>query len=134
MESSNQNNNQSINYMTKKQAVELYAILRELKNGSMSKEGLTSFILMRLKLKTIFDEFEKTRIEISSQTKPEDFKEGDNTEKWDSLFQATMAKWLSENADIDTEVLSQTEYIDLIHSNDLNGWMQDTLFENLVIK
>ena len=120
--------------MTKKQAVELYAILRELKNGSMSKEGLTSFILMRLKLKTIFDEFEKTRIEISSQTKPEDFKEGDNTEKWDSLFQATMAKWLSENADIDTEVLSQTEYIDLIHSNDLNGWMQDTLFENLVIK
>ena len=41
--------------MTRKNAVELYTILRELKNGSMSKEGLTSFILMSLKLKTIFD-------------------------------------------------------------------------------
>ena len=41
--------------MTRKQAVELYTILRELKNGSMSKEGITAFILMNLKLlKQIF--------------------------------------------------------------------------------
>ena len=44
--------------MTKKQAVELYSILRELKNGSMSKEGMSSFILMRLELKSIHDSFE----------------------------------------------------------------------------
>ena len=36
--------------MTRKQAVELYSVLRELKNGSMNKEALVAFILMRMKL------------------------------------------------------------------------------------
>ena len=51
--------------MTRKQAVELYSVLKTLRNGNMSKEGLTDYILMRLKLKQVFDEFERARAEIS---------------------------------------------------------------------
>ena len=121
--------------MTRKQAVELYSILRELKNGSMSKEGMSSFILMRLELKSIHDSFENIRGEISEQTKPEKFKEGDDTTEWNSLFQTTLLKWLNEEIeDINTNILSKEDFIELVSKNDLIGWIQDNLFENLVIK
>ena len=119
--------------MKRKQAVELYAILQELKNGSMSKEGLTSFILMRLKLKAIFDEFETIKIDISKETKPEDFKEGDDITEWNNRFQSTINNWLNEEIeDVDTNVLSKEDFVELVSKNDLVGWMQDTLFEKLI--
>ena len=119
--------------MTKRQAVELYAILRELKNGSMSKEGASSFILMRLKLKPIFDEFESAKIDISKDTKPEDFKEGDDTSEWNTIFQSTINNWLNEEIeDVDTNVLSKEDFVELVSKNDLVGWMQDNLFEKLI--
>ena len=119
--------------MTRKNAVELYTILRELKNGSMSKEKLTSFILMRLKLKTIFDEFENTKVEISKDTKPEDFKEGDDLTEWNTIFQSAINEWLNEEIEtIDTHILSNEDLIELVNKNDLVGWMQDKLFEKLI--
>ena len=118
--------------MTRKQAIELYTILRELKNGSMSKEGISSFILMRLKLKVIFDEFETIKIDISKETKPEDFKEGDDITEWNNRFQSTLGKWLNEDIEnIETNILSNDDFMELITKNDLVGWMQDTLFEKL---
>lgn len=118
--------------MTRKNAVELYAILRELKNGSMSKDGLTSFILMRLKLKTIFDEFENAKVEISKDTKPEDFKEGDDLTEWNTIFQSAINEWLNEEIEIiDTHILSNEDLMELVNKNDLVGWIQDKLFEKL---
>ena len=119
--------------MIKKQAVELYAILRELKNGSMSKEGITAFILMRLKLKVVFDEFETIKIDISKETKPEDFKEGDDVTEWNTIFQSAINEWLNEEIEtIDTHILSNEDLIELVNKNDLVGWMQDKLFEKLI--
>ena len=118
--------------MTRKQAVELYTILKELKNGSMSKEGLSAFILMRLKLKAIFDEFETIKIDISKETKPEDFKEGDDITEWNNRFQSTLGKWLNEDIEnIETNILSNDDFMELITKNDLVGWIQDILFEKL---
>ena len=118
--------------MTRKNAVELYTILRELKNGSMSKEGISAFILMRLKLKAIFDEFETIKIDISKETKPEDFKEGDDITEWNNRFQSTLSEWLNEEIEtIDTHILSNEDLIELVNKNDLVGWMQDILFEKL---
>ena len=114
--------------MTQKNAVELYTILKELKNGSMSKEGITAFILMRLKLKAVFDSFELARQEISEQTKPEN---GD-TEEWNAAFQPVIEKWLSEEVDIKTNVLTASDLVDIISKNDLTGGVQDFLFETLV--
>ena len=114
--------------MTRKQAVELYSVLRELKNGSMNKESLVAFILMRMKLKSVFDEFEKARVEISEQTKPEN---GD-TDEWNASFQPVIEKWLSEEVDIKTNVLSASDLVDIISKNELTGGIQDFLFETLV--
>ena len=113
--------------MTKKQAVELYALLRELKNGSMSKEGLTEYILLRLKLKKIFDEFETARQEISEQTRQDD------TDEWSKAFTPIMEKWLAEEIEpLETAVLSQSDFVDMVTKNDILGIIVDTLYPILV--
>ena len=114
--------------MTRKNAVEIYSLLRELKSGGMNKEALTAFILMRMKLKAVFDSFESARQEISEQTKPEN---GD-TEEWNAAFQPVIEKWLSEEVDIKTNVLTASDLVDIISKNDLTGGVQDFLFETLV--
>ena len=118
--------------MTKKQTIELYSLLRELKSGGMDKEALTAFILMRMKLKAVFDSFESARQEISEQTKPDDWKDGDDSAEWNAAFQPVIEKWLSEEVDIKTNVLSASDLVDIISRNDLTGGIQDFLFETLV--
>ena len=119
--------------MKRKEAVELYAVLREIKSGLMNKEALVSFILMRMKLKGVFDEFEKARVEISEQTKPEEYKDGDSTADWDKAFRPVMDKWLEEEVgEIDTYVLSTNDFAEIVIKNDLAGGVQDLLFERIV--
>ena len=112
--------------MKRKDAVNLYAILRELKNGAMSKEGLTDYILMRLKLKQVFDEFERARAEISEQTK------SDSPEEWQHSFMSVIEKWLSETEEIDTHVISQEDFIEMVSKNELTGIIEDNLYKDLV--
>ena len=113
--------------MKRKDAVELYAILRELKNGGMGKEGLTEYILMRLKLKKVFDEFEQARIEISEQTRQ------DGIDEWNKAFMPIMERWLSEETElIETKVLSQSDFIELVSKNDLTGIIEDNLYTLLI--
>ena len=59
--------------MTRKEAVDLYSILREVFVGDMDKEIRTEFRMMRLRLKAVFDEYEIFRKEISDETKPKDY-------------------------------------------------------------
>lgn len=119
--------------MTKKQAVELYAVLRELNNGNMNRESLASFIVMRLKLKAVFDEFEKAKEDISIQTQPKGYKEGDDKKEWDSLFRLAIEKWLLEEITlIETKVISHDDFIDMMVGTQHPGRIQDFLYENLV--
>ena len=113
--------------MTKRQAVELYSILKELKSGAMSKDGLTNYILMRIKLKKVFDEFNQARIEISEQTRQ------DGIDAWKEAFTPVMECWLSEVTEpIETAVLSQCDFIELVSKNDLTGIIEDNLYNKLV--
>ena len=113
--------------MTKKQAVELYSVLKDMRNGNMSKEGMTEYILMRLKLKKVFDEFNQARIEISEQTRMDDIDE------WNKAFIPVMDKWLSEETEaVETAVLSQDDFIEMVTKNDLIGIIVDTLYLQLV--
>ena len=113
--------------MTKKQAVELYSVLKDLRNGAMSKDGLTEYILMRLKLKKVYDEFEQARIEISEQTRQ------DGIDKWNEAFTPIMERWLSEATEpIETRVLSQGDFIELVSKNDLTGIIEDNLYTLLI--
>ena len=113
--------------MKRKDAVELYSVLKDLRNGAMSKEGMTDYILMRLKLKKVYDEFEQARIEISEQTRQ------DGIDKWNEAFTPIMERWLSEETElIETKVLSQSDFVELVSKNDLIGIIEDNLYTLLI--
>ena len=88
---------------------------------------MTEYILMRLKLKNVYDEFETARIEISEQTRHSD------TDEWNRAFAPIMEKWLVEEIQtIDTAVLSQSDFVELVIKNDLTGIIEDNLYNKLV--
>ena len=114
-------------------AVNLYGLIRDIKNSNLSREALVKYIMLRVKLKSLFDEFEKAREEISEQVKPTGWKEGDNMKEWDEKFRPVMQKWLVEETEIDTKIFSQEECADLISSNpDLNGSAIDLIVSGLL--
>ena len=114
-------------------AVNLYGLIRDIKNSNLSREALVRYIMLRVKLKSLFDDYEKARQEISEQVKPSDWKEGDNMKEWDEAFRPVMQKWLVEETEIDTKIFSQEECADLISSNpDLNGSAIDLIVSGLL--
>ena len=119
--------------MKRENAVNLYGLIRDIKNSNLSRESLVNFIMLRIKLKALFDDFEKAREEISEQVKPTDWKESDGMKEWDEKFRPVMQKWLSEEVDIDTKIFSQEECADLISSNpDLSGSIIDVIVSHLL--
>ena len=120
--------------MKRGEIINLFSIIRDIKNGNLSKEALIKYVMLRIKLKSIADEFEKARTEISDQTKPEDWVEGASTELWDLAFRPIMQKWLDEEVEIDTKIFTQEECADLISSNpDLSGSAIDIIVSALIV-
>ena len=120
--------------MIKKEvAINLFGLIRDIKNSNLSREALVKYIMLRVKLKSLFDEFEKAREEISEQVKPTEWKESDGMEVWDEKFRPVMQKWLTEEVDIQTKIFSQEECADLISSNpDLSGSAIDVIVSGLL--
>ena len=120
--------------MIKKElAINLFGLIRDIKNSNLSREALVKYIMLRVKLKSLFDEFGKAREEISEQVKPTGWKESDGMKEWDEKFRPVMQKWLSEDVDIDTKIFSQEECADLISSNpDLSGSVIDLIVSGLL--
>ena len=119
--------------MKRENAVNLYGLIRDIKNSNLSREALVKYIMLRVKLKSLFEEFEKAREEISEQVKPTDWKEGDSMKEWDEKFRPVMQKWLAEEVDIDTKIFTKEECADLISSNpDLSGSAIDLIVSGLL--
>ena len=119
--------------MKKENAINLFVLIRDIKNSNLSREALVKYIMLRVKLKSLFEEFEKAREEISEQVKPSGWKEGDSMKEWDEKFRPVMQKWLSEEVDIDTKIFNQEECADLISSNpDLSGSAIDLIVSGLL--
>lgn len=119
--------------MKKEIAINLYGLIRDIKNSNLSREALVKYIMLRVKLKSLFEEFEKVRTEIAEQTKPDGWKEGDSMKEWDEAFRPVMQKWLSEEVDIQTKIFNQDECADLISSNpDLSGSAIDLIVSGLL--
>src|SRR5690554_3446568 len=117
----------------KENAINLFVLIRDIKNSNLSREALVKYIMLRVKLKSLFEEFEKAREEISEQVKPTDWKEGDSTKEWDEAFRPVMQKWLAEEVDIQTKIFNQEECADLISSNpDLSGSAIDVIVSGLL--
>jgi hypothetical protein len=120
--------------MIKKEiAINLFGLIRDIKNSNLSREALVKYIMLRVKLKSLFDEFEKAREEISEQVKPTDWKESDGMEVWDESFRPVMQKWLAEEIELQTKIFNQEECADLISSNpDLGGSVIDVIVSGLL--
>ena len=119
--------------MKKEKAINLFGVIRDIKNSNLSREALVKYIMLRVKLKSLFDEFEKAREEISEQVKPTDWKESDGMESWDEKFRPVMQKWLSEEVDINTKIFNKEECADFISSNpDLSGSIIDVIVSGLL--
>ncbi len=120
--------------MIKKEvAINLFGLIRDIKNSNLSREALVKYIMLRVKLKSLFEEFEKAREEISEQVKPTDFKSPDDIEVWDEAFRPVMQKWLVEETEIETKIFNQEECADLISSNpDLSGSAIDLIVSGLL--
>jgi len=118
--------------MTRNEAVSLFMMIRDIKNGSLSREALVKYVMLRVKLKALYDEYERVRQEISEQTKPEGWKEGDAQDEWNEAFRPVMEAWLKEPSNIDTKIFTESDCADLIMSNpDKTGTFVDVVMEYL---
>lgn len=118
--------------MTRNEAVSLFMLIRDIKNGSLSREALVKYVMLRVKLKALYDEYERVRQEISEQTKPEGWKEGDAQDEWNEAFRPVMEAWLKEPSNIDTKIFTESDCADLIMSNpDKTGTFVDVVMEYL---
>lgn len=118
--------------VTKNEVVSLFMLIREAKNGNLKRDALVQYVMLRVKMKSLFDEYERVRQEISEQTKPEGWKEGDSQDEWNEAFRPVMEAWLKEPADIDTKIFTESDCVDLIMSNpDKNGTFVDVVMEYL---
>lgn len=114
--------------MKRREAIDFYDAIIKSKNGELNKEASVKYILLRIKLKNLFDEFEKIKLEISDQTKPEDWKEGDSLDEWNNKFQPVIKAWLDEETDIDTHIFTISDCDDFNSSNpDIIGIKKDII-------
>mgnify|MGYP000944164641 FL=1 len=114
--------------LSRGEVVSLYSAIRDIKSGNLDKEAMVAYVLLRVKLKSIHDDFEKARAEISEQTKPAGWKEGDSVTEWNKSFSEILQKWLDEKTDIEAKILSTDGCISLITSNpDLPGSVGDMI-------
>ena len=126
------NGQEPLTGLTRNECVNLYSVIRDIKSNGLSKDGLISYIMLRLKLKDVVEQFEKVRTDIAEQTKPDGWKDGDSTEEWDKAFVPVMDKWLQEKTDINSSILSMDDCAAIVGANgDLVGRQIDVIVEYL---
>ena len=122
----------STSTITRNEAVSLFMLIRDIKDGNLSRDALVKYVMLRVKLKAIYDEYERVRQEISEQTKPEGWQEGDAQDEWNEAFRPVMEAWLKEPADIDAKIFTESDCADFIMSNpDKTGTFVDVVMEYL---
>ena len=100
--------------MTRNDVINLYSVIKNINAANLNKDSLVNFILLRVKLKDIGMEFDKVRQDVADQTKPKDWKEGDDMTEWNNLFQPILTEWLKEEVDLDVRILSPEDLADLL--------------------
>ena len=139
--------------LLKNELVNLYTILRNLDSSTLDRETRKSYILLKVKLDSLFDEFEKVRTKISEETKPKletvkkEFKKRKKDDKtfdvetiveggeeyqefWNEEFEPIILKWLSEETDIETKIFDAQSYAEFIIANDI----KDPQLESVILR
>ena len=98
--------------VTRNEIVSLFMLIRECKNSNLKRDALVQYVMLRVKMKSLFDEYEKVRQEISEQTKPDGYKEGDDTAEWNEAYKPVMEQWLNTTIPaIETNVLTAEDFV-----------------------
>ena len=108
--------------MTKEKIIGLFLAIQNAKNSKLKRETLISYMMLRLELKKLYDEYKLAREEI--------FEQVGNDE---SKFQPIMQEWLSQGVNLDTKIFNKEECADFISSNpDLSGSIIDVIVSVLL--
>ena len=139
--------------LSRNELVNLYTILRNLDSSTLDREVRKSYILLKVELDALFEEFEKVRTKISEETKPKledvkaEFKKRKKDDKkfdvetiveggeeyqefWNGEFQPIILKWLSEEVDIETKIFDAQAYAEFIIANDI----KDPQLESVILR
>ena len=108
--------------MTKEKIIGLFLAIQNAKNSKLKRETLISYMMLRLELKKLYDEYKLAREEI--------FEQVGNDE---SKFQPIMQEWLSQGVNLDTKIFNKEECADLISSNpEMSGSIIDVIVSVLL--
>lgn len=120
--------------MTREEAVTLYSIIKEYKNGTMSK-ALIPYAKLRLKLRSVSVDFDAAKKEFKDMSKPKEFNEKNivHIEQWNKAFKELLDPWLKEESGVtDNRVFTFEEAIEFCNHNSATGSMQDEVLRLMV--
>ena len=108
--------------MTKEKIIGLFLAIQNAKNSKLKRETLISYMMLRLELKKLYDEYKSAREEI--------FEQVGNDE---SKFKPVMQKWLDQEIDIETKIFTVEDCADFLERNpDMNGVAIDAVLNGLL--
>ena len=113
-------------------AITLYSTIKDLKAPELISEVFEKYINLRIKLKDNSKEYQKYSDELKEQTKPTDWKEGDDVSKWNDKFKPLMEKHLSEDIKLDCKIFTAKDVVSMTEKNNLNGEVMDTIAELMI--
>lgn len=128
--------------LVRNELVNLYSILRNLDSSTLEREARKNYILLKVRLDALFEEFEVARTKISEETKPKletvkaEFKKRKKADKkfdveaiveggeefqviWNEEFEPVILEWLSEEVDVNTKIFDAEAYAEFIIANDI---------------
>ena len=118
--------------MKRQKAIELYNSIRDVRSARLDRETMIRYIKLRLKLREIHEQFQIAHQEISEQTKPANWQEGDDLSDWNNAFHPIFTDYMNEEIEIDTKILTQEQAIDLVMANaELPGSVGDLIISVL---
>lgn len=121
--------------MTRRDAYNLHHAIFKIKSGALPVGTMVKYIELREKLSSFIEEFNSAKKEMSLQTKPEDWKEGDNSEEWDNSFILLVDEYLKGEVGINPQILSKEEAVQFYVANqDIPGDQLDYIKLMLTIK
>lgn len=121
--------------MTRNEAYSLYMATLKIKSGALPVGTMVKYIELREKLARFIEAFNSAKMEMSLQTKPEGWKEGDDDTEWNKSYQALIKEYMKEAVDINPHILTKDEVIQIYLANqDLPGDQLDYIKKMLTIE
>ena len=123
------------NTMTRAEAFDLNTAILKIKSGSLSVSTMVKYIELREALAAFIESFNSAKKEMSLQTMPEGWKEGDSMEEWNKAFFSLLNEYVKGEVDINAHILTKEEVCQIYMANqDKPGDQLDYIKRMMTIK